>query len=284
MTTPTYSRSDRADRDFVLTDGEFDEIRQLVRQHTGISLSESKRELVYSRLVRRLRRLGMVSFADYIGLLRAGAAEELEEFSNAITTNLTAFFRENHHFEYLAEAALPLIEKRNAASRRLRIWSAGCSTGEEPYSIAMVLLAEMQRFQGWDVKILATDIDSQVLAHATAGRYAAERAERVPPRYTRYFLREDDGNYLVKPEARALVSFRQLNLMQPWPMRGPFDIVFCRNVVIYFDKPTQIELFRRLSELQKVGDYLFVGHSESLFKVCDQYDLIGKTAFRRIAG
>ena len=270
------------DRDFVLHDSEFAEIRELVKIHTGISLSESKRELVYSRLVRRLRRLGMSSFGDYIELLRTAEAAELEEFANAITTNLTAFFRENHHFEFLASTALPALEKRNAGKRRLRIWSAGCSTGEEPYSIAMVLREELHRFPGWDVKILATDIDSQVLAHAQRGIYASDRVERVPAKHARWFSPQGDGNYSIKPEVQSLISFRQLNLMQPWPMSGKFDVIFCRNVVIYFDKPTQVELFGRMASLQSAGDYLFVGHSESLFKVCDRYELIGKTAFSRL--
>ena len=272
----------RKERDFVLHDAEFAEIRGLVKTHTGISLSESKRELVYSRLVRRLRRLGMDNFGDYIELLRAADEVELEEFANAITTNLTAFFRENHHFEFLASTALPALEKRNAATRRLRIWSAGCSTGEEPYSIAMILREEMHRFPGWDVKVLATDIDSQVLAHAQAGIYTEDRVERVPGKHARWFSSRGDGTYSIKPEIQSLIAFRQLNLMHPWPMRGRFDVIFCRNVVIYFDKPTQIELFGRMSALQGGGDYLFVGHSESLFKVCDKYELIGKTAFSRL--
>jgi len=282
MNTPV--RPANRERDFVLHDSEFSEIRELVKIHTGISLSEAKRELVYSRLVRRLRRLGMDNFGDYIELLRQADEVELEEFANAITTNLTAFFRENHHFEFLQSGALPAIEKRGAAKRRLRIWSAGCSTGEEPYSIAMVLREEMQRFSGWDVKILATDIDSQVLAHAQAGIYAADRVERVPPKHARWFTSQGDGTFAVKPEVQSLISFRQLNLMNPWPMRGHFDVIFCRNVVIYFDKPTQVELFGRIAALQGAGDYLFVGHSESLFKVCDKYELIGKTAFTRLPG
>ncbi len=280
MNTPT--RPLRKDREFVLRDEDFAEIRELVKLHTGISLSDAKRELVYSRLVRRLRKLELENFGDYIELLRVADATELEEFANAITTNLTAFFRENHHFEFLTQVALPLLEKRNAATRRLRVWSAGCSTGEEPYSLAMVLREEMSRFPGWDVKILATDIDSHVLAHAAKGVYSADRVERVGAKRARWFTRNGDGSYTVKPEVQSLIAFRQLNLMSPWPMRGGFDIIFCRNVVIYFDKPTQIELFGRISELQGVGDYLFVGHSESLFKVCDRYDLIGKTIFTRL--
>ncbi len=167
------------EREYPLSDAEFDQIRTLVRQHTGIALADSKRELVYSRLTRRLRQLRLRSFRDYIGLLDDADTPELEEFTNAITTNLTSFFREKHHFDFLAESVFPELEKRNAASRRLRVWSAGCSTGEEPYSLAMTLLDSMARFKGWDVRILATDLDSRVLSYANAGDYPAERLERM---------------------------------------------------------------------------------------------------------
>ncbi len=270
------------EREYQLSDGEFAEIRRLVREHTGISLADSKRELVYSRLVRRLRRLRLGTFREYLDVLARGEAAELEEFSNAITTNLTSFFREPHHFEFLAETVLPLLEKRNAATRRLRIWSAGCSTGEEPYSIAITLQEQMARFRGWDVRVLATDLDSQVLAHATAGRYRDERFEKMPAaRRDRWFEVARDGTATAVRELRELITFRQLNLMHPFPMRGPFDAIFCRNVVIYFDKPTQRELFDRMAGLQNDGDHLFIGHSESLFKVCERYQLIGKTIYRK---
>ena len=272
-----------ADREFHLSDREFDEIRRLVREHTGISLAESKRELVYSRLVRRLRRLSLPSFADYIELLGRGDPVELEEFTNAITTNLTSFFRESHHFDFLAKTVLPALEKRNAATRRLRIWSAGCSTGEEPYSIAIALQEAMTRFRGWDVRVLATDLDSQVVAHAAAGDYKAERFEKMADqRCGRWFEETRPGTLTASPELKSLITFRQLNLMHQWPFKGPFDVIFCRNVVIYFDKETQRALFDRMAELQRNDDHLFIGHSESLFKVCDRYQLIGKTIYRKV--
>ncbi len=270
------------DREFRLSDREFAEIRRLVREHTGISLAESKRELVYSRLVRRLRRLSLPSFADYIELLGRGEPVELEEFTNAITTNLTSFFRESHHFDFLVKTVLPALEKRNAATRRLRIWSAGCSTGEEPYSIAIALQEEMARFRGWDIRILATDLDSNVVAHAQAGEYKVERFEKVPgSRRERWFDASASGSLIASAELKSLITFRQLNLMHQWPFKGPFDVIFCRNVVIYFDKETQRALFDRMAELQRIDDHLFIGHSESLFKVCDRYQLIGKTIYRK---
>jgi chemotaxis protein methyltransferase CheR len=272
-----------SEREFHLSDREFDEIRRLVREHTGISLAESKRELVYSRLVRRLRRLSLRTFADYLELLARGEAAELEEFTNAITTNLTSFFREGHHFEFLADTVLPALEKRNAAKRRLRIWSAGCSTGEEPYSIAIALQEAMARFRGWDVRILATDLDSQVVAHAQAGEYKAERFEKMAAaRRERWFDEARPGTLTASAALKSLLTFRQLNLMHQWPFKGPFDVIFCRNVVIYFDKETQRALFDRMAELQRDGDHLFIGHSESLFKVSDRYQLIGKTIYRKV--
>jgi chemotaxis protein methyltransferase CheR len=272
-----------AHREFHLSDSEFDEIRRLVREHTGIALADSKRELVYSRLVRRLRRLSLATFAEYLTLLGRGEPAELEEFTNAITTNLTSFFREGHHFEFLADTVLPALERRNAASRRIRIWSAGCSTGEEPYSIAVALQEAMGRFRGWDVKILATDLDSNVVAHAQAGEYREDRFEKVSAvRRERYFPQLRAGVFGAAPSLKSLITFRQLNLMHAWPFRGPFDVIFCRNVVIYFDKQTQRELFDRMADLQRNDDHLFIGHSESLFKVSDRYQLIGKTIYRKV--
>ena len=275
--------STASDREFHLSDREFDEIRRLVREHTGISLADSKRELVYSRLVRRLRRLSLPTFGDYLELLGRGEPAELEEFSNAITTNLTSFFREPHHFEFLADTALPMLEERNAASRRLRIWSAGCSTGEEAYSIAVVLQEALPRFRGWDVRILATDLDSRVVAQAAAGEYKIERFEKMPaPRRERWFEALRPGTLTACAALRSLITFRQLNLMHHWPFRGPFDVIFCRNVVIYFDRETQRALFDRMAEMQRDGDQLYIGHSESLFKVCDRYQLIGRTIYRKV--
>jgi chemotaxis protein methyltransferase CheR len=270
-------------REFTLSDAEFERLRGLVREHTGIALADSKRELVYGRLVRRLRKLAMPSFAAYIHRLESDDPAEFEEFVNAITTNLTAFFREDHHFRYLAEQVLPQFAARGAG-QRLRIWSAGCSTGEEPYSIAITLAEAAAALRGQDVRVLATDLDSNVLAHAKEGIYEEARFEKMPAaRREQFFTNVGPGRWRVKEAVRGLITFNQLNLMNAWPMRGPFDVIFCRNVVIYFDKPTQRELFARMAALQRPGDLLFIGHSESLFRVSESYELVGKTVYRRLA-
>jgi chemotaxis protein methyltransferase CheR len=273
--------------DFVLTDTQFHRIRELVREHTGISLSEAKRQLVYGRLARRLRALKLESFGEYIELLERGVAVELEEFTNAITTNLTSFFREPHHFEYLASDVLPKIVAKDNGVRRARIWCCAASTGEEPYSIAMVLREAQEMLTGFDVKLLATDLDSAVLATAAGGVYNAERLKSVSgARVSRFFKKgsgEHAGQYRAQDELRNLITFKQLNLMHEWPVRGPFDAIFCRNVIIYFDKETQRALFERMATLQRPGDMLFLGHSESLYRVSDKYELVGRTIYRRNA-
>jgi chemotaxis protein methyltransferase CheR len=272
-------------REFEFTDGDFRRLQGLVREHTGISLSDSKSDLVYSRLARRLRALGLGTFHDYCGLLQTGG-EELEAFSNASTTNLTAFFREAHHFDYLASEVLTSPVSASNRARRLRIWSAGCSTGEEPYSIAMTVLVHLPSASSWDVRILATDLDSDVLDRARSGIYAIERVESLlAERRHRWFLRgkrERAQQVRVRDEARRLVTFRHLNLMHPWPMQGPFDVIFCRNVVIYFDKEDQRRLFARMAELLPPGGHLLLGHSETLFGLNDRFDLVGKTVYRRL--
>lgn len=270
-------------REYELSAEEFARIRALVREHTGMALADSKRELVYSRLVRRLRQLRLASFADYIAVLEQGDRAEIEEFTNSVTTNLTAFYRESHHFDFLREVALPEIAARNAASRRLRIWSSACSTGEEPYTLAITLQESMSLFRGWDNRILATDLDSNVLGQGIAGEYRLDRFEKVSAERRRQWFHESRPGYLAAgDELKSLITFRQLNLMHRWPFKGPFDIIFCRNVVIYFDKPTQRALFERIATYQRPGDYLCIGHSESLFKVSDQYELVGKTIYRRV--
>jgi chemotaxis protein methyltransferase CheR len=268
--------------DFTLSQTEFDRIRELVRQHTGISLSDAKRQLVYGRLSRRLRALKMSGFAEYIELIEQGESGELEEFTNAVTTNLTSFFREPHHFEFLARELLPKLVANDTGARRLRVWCCAASTGEEPYSIAMVL--REAQLTGWDAKLLATDLDSNVLAHGAAGVYTADRFQTVSQaRLKNWFspVAGDAKRYTAAAELRNLITFKQLNLMHDWPMKGPFDAIFCRNVIIYFDKATQRALFERMAQLQRPGDYLFLGHSETLYRVCDKYDLIGKTIYRR---
>src|SRR5579871_5076823 len=260
-------------REFTFGDDDFDALRALVRQHTGISLSDAKRELVYGRLSRRLRALGLESFRDYRELLTNDPdGQEIIEFCNAITTNLTAFFRESHHFDYLREHVLEPLADR-PPGQRVRIWSAGCSTGEEPYSIAMTVKEAVPATQRHDIKILATDLDSDVLAKGRAGVYGQDRMkDMAQARLARFFRenREDSVvRYTANPEIRDLITFNQLNLMTEFPMKGPFDVIFCRNVVIYFDKDTQRGLFRRYAQMQRPGDILFLGHSENIFKVSD---------------
>jgi chemotaxis protein methyltransferase CheR len=276
----------RALGDFPLSQAQFDRLRELVREHTGIALSDAKRQLVYGRLARRLRALKIESFAEYIRLIERGEPAELEEFVNAVTTNLTSFFREPHHFDYLARELLPTLAARSDGTNRLRIWCCAASTGEEPYSIAQVLSEAQQLLAGWDVKMLATDLDSAVLANAAAGIYAEERFKDMDPkRMARFFERgagTQAGRCRARDELRSLITFRQLNLMHEWPMRGPFDAIFCRNVIIYFDKATQRMLFERMAALQRPGDFLFLGHSESLHRVSDRYELIGRTIYRRL--
>ncbi len=270
---------------FVFTDADFDRIRRLIKEQTGIHLSDAKRSLVYSRLGRRLRALGLTDFASYYALVERDA-EELGRCINAITTNLTAFFREPHHFEFLADRVLPELKQRHAHDRRIRIWSAGCSTGEEPYSIAMVVREVMGTAPGWDIKILATDLDSDVVAKAASGIYELERVAGMDETRKRRWLRRgrgaNAGRVRIAPEVRELITFRQLNLMHPWPMRGPFDVIFCRNVVIYFDKETQRRLFDRYADIMAPEGYLFIGHSESLHRVSDRFEHLGKTIYRRI--
>jgi chemotaxis protein methyltransferase CheR len=264
-----------------LTDEDFGAIAAMVREHSGIVLTASKRDLVYSRLRRRLRALRLSSFAEYRALL-AGApgAEEQVRMINAITTNLTGFFREPHHFDYLAQRMIPGLPM---GWRRLRIWSAGCSSGEEPYSIAMTLRRHLPDVDAKDVRILATDIDTDMVAHGSAGRYAMERAAAIPAELRQRFVRRVDSDTVeMDPALKALIAFKPLNLLGEWPMRGPFDAIFCRNVVIYFDKPTQRVLFDRFADMLTPDGLLFIGHSESLFRVSERFQHLGRTVHRRI--
>jgi len=273
------------EKEFVLSERDFNKIRTLVKDKTGINLSEGKRDMVYSRLSRRLRQLNYDSFKDYLQNLQTDEVE-IGNFINAITTNLTSFFRENHHFEYLAKTVIPSLLKSNADTGRIRIWSAGCSTGEEPYSIAMTVLDAIPDISRWDVKILATDLDTNVVAHAKAGVYAIDRVKDLPANIKRKYFRKERGENVdtvrIAENVKQLITFKQLNLMHDWPMSGPFDLIFCRNVVIYFDKPTQRILFDRYADLLRPDGHINLGHSESLFKVSDRFKLLGNTMYQRI--
>lgn len=273
------------EKEFVFSDTQFERLRTFVIQHTGIALTEAKKDMVYSRLSKRIRTQFQGSFAAFCDAIDAGDEQEQEFLINAITTNLTAFFREPHHFDFLKQQLLPQLLQRNAATRRLRIWSAGCSTGEEPYSIAMTL-AQIPALADWDVRILATDLDANVIQHAQDGIYSEERVQTIPKALQqRWFLRgrhSNGGLVKVKPELKRWIQFKRLNLLHDWPMRGPFDLIFCRNVVIYFDKATQSRLFDRYATILQPEGHLFIGHSESLFKVCERFSSLGHTIYRRL--
>ena len=273
-------------REFPFSEKNFNFLRKISNSHTGIVVSDDKMDMFYSRLSRRVRALGFSSFDQYCELIKNDSAEqELPEFLNSITTNLTAFFRENHHFDFLKSTAIPEIMQRNAQSRSLRIWSAGCSSGEEPYSLAMTLGETLPRAGGWDAQILATDIDSNVLAKAARGVYPLDRLKGIPkPRLRRWFMRGkggQEGYARVKPEAQQLVTFGQLNLMKDWRHDELQDVIFCRNVIIYFDKPSKAKLVDRYADALVDGGYLFIGHSESLFKVSERFESLGHTIYKK---
>ena len=271
-------------REFEFSDEDFEALRSLVKQVTGIALSDQKRELVYGRLARRLRALNIRTFREYRTLL-AGDSDELVQFCNAITTNLTAFFREPHHFDHLRDEVLKPLAAKPPATRRFRIWSAACSTGEEPYTTAMTVFESIPDLRGWDIRILATDLDSDVLGKASRGVYLADRLRTLSAERRQKFFTPVAGakepSFAVTPNLRQLVTFKQLNLMHPFPMKGPLDAIICRNVLIYFDKDTQRDLVGRMARLQRPGDLLYLGHSESLFKVSNDYTLISRTIYRR---
>jgi chemotaxis protein methyltransferase CheR len=268
-----------------LGDAEFEFIRHVIGENAGIVLGPNKRQLVQGRLARRLRELGLPSYEAYCDHVRESGPEELVGLINAITTNVTAFFRENHHFDALSSFMLPEAMQRNASTRRLRLWSAGCSTGEEPYCLAMVAAEAVPTALRWDLKILATDIDSDVISWAQEGVYPLDRVSAVSQeRLRRNFSKGTGhraGSALVKPELRSLITFRTLNLMHNWPMRGPFDVIFCRNVMIYFDQVTRERLVQRFTSLLAPGGYLCIGHSESIHGSNVPLRLVGKTIYRK---
>lgn len=267
-----------SEREFSYTDADFDRVRKIIYKKAGINLSDSKKQLVYSRLARRLRALGLPDFGAYLSYLET-TDEEQQEFVNALTTNLTAFFREEHHFDYLFDFA-----KKFKANRTLRVWCAAASTGEEPYSIAITLAEAFGRYDP-PVEIIASDIDSNVLNEGRAGIYNINRIESLSlERKRQFFLRgkgEQSGKVKVIPELNRLIEFKQINLLDPkWPLAGPFDVIFCRNVMIYFDKSTQINLLEKMVKLMHKDGLYIAGHSESFSQANHLVKLVGKTVYR----
>lgn len=271
-------------REFPFTRKDFDFLSETINKRTGIVVSDDKFNMFYSRLSRRVRALGLSSFRDYCDIVRNDRdGAETVELINAITTNLTAFFREKHHFEYLSKTVIPELMV-SSTERNIRIWSAGCSTGEEPYSLA-ITARESSLSSQWSINLRATDLDSNVLATASQGVYAMSRVEGMSSQHLkRWFFRgtgSRQGMVKVKPELSRIISFSQLNLMDNWRVE-PQDVIFCRNVIIYFNKQTKQQLADKFAESLKPGGYLFIGHSESLFKVSDRFELIGNTVYRKV--
>ncbi len=276
----THGPLDSASREFEFKPGDFERVRKLIYGHAGISLSAAKQDMVYSRLARRLRATGMKSFSQYLDHLEHGQdALEWERFINALTTNLTSFFREPHHFPILARHLQKVAQTR----KQINIWCCAASTGEEPYSIAMTV-ADTFPGGGPQVSILCSDLDTNVLATAEKGIYPLDRTDKIPPeQLKRYFLKgagAQEGKVSVRPELRRLLTFRQINLLDPvWPVNGPLDVIFCRNVMIYFDKPTQYKILSRFAPLLQPDGLMFAGHSESFLHAADLFRSLGKTVY-----
>ena len=272
-----------ANRDFKFTKADFDRVRHLIYGYAGISLSEAKRDMVYSRLARRLRQAGLASFDTYLDLVESGDTAECEAFTNALTTNLTSFFREAHHFPIFAEHL-----QREGGNRPQTVWCSAASTGEEPYSIAMTAVEAFGRFDP-PVRILASDVDTNVLAIAQEGIYPEDRVEKLDPERLKRFFKRGSGAHAgevrVRDELRKLITFRRINLLESgWPVRGPLDVIFCRNVMIYFDKPTQLAILERYAPLLHRDGLLFAGHSESFHNTAHQFRLHGKTVYGLAGG
>ena len=271
---------------YSLKDSDFRKISRLVYEHCGINLHEGKRELVRARLAKRLRLGKFKSFPEYMRhMLQDETGKEFSMLIDSLSTNLTSFFRENQHFEYLKTKLLPplLAKKRKQNTNRIRCWSAGCSSGEEPYSIAITMLEALTSQGRWDLKILATDISTEILEKAKKGIYDQARVAVVPGMLkNRYLIRQGSGDnktFEVGLQLRQAVIFHYLNLMESWPITGPLDFIFCRNVMIYFDKPTQQKLVNRFYDILDSGGILFTGHSESLTGIKNKFDYVQPTIY-----
>ncbi len=282
------SRAGHADAAQMMSVKHFNFIRAFAKKHAALALADHKHNMVHRRVSKRLHALGIASFESYCALLAGpDGAQELQPLINALTTNKTEFFREIYHFRHLATTAIPALIAAKAAdhSRRLRIWSAGCSSGQEPYSIAITLRECLADLPQIDAKILATDIDTDILEQARQGIYKADDISSIPSNLRGQYLEPLAGTpkqYQINAALRAQVLFKQLNLDDQWPLKGPFDVIFCRNVVIYFDKPTQCRLFDKFANLLHDDGFLYIGHSESLYRVSERFQPIGQCIYQKI--
>lgn len=282
MINPVHPQSGPAP----FSDIEFDRLAAFANRSFGLKLSPAKKPLVYSRISKRLAALKIDSLNNYIDLVeKTNGVDERLELISALTTNVTAFFRESHHFETVRTEIVPTLAARAGNPKRVRFWSAGCSTGEEPYSIAMTLLENLESPSGFDLKILATDIDPKVVQRARHGIYGKENVGQLPAGYLgKYFDKSVTGDtYSASPQMRKLITFGELNLIEPLPVKGPFDAIFCRNVAIYFDMETQQRVWNNFAKLLLPGGYLFIGHSERLTgPALEMLKVTGVTTYRKI--
>ncbi|MGQ0455833.1 MAG: CheR family methyltransferase [Hyphomicrobium sp.] len=284
---PVLAFEQSLDRHFSVA--QFDLIRSIARRYAGIVIADHKRSMVLRRIRRRLKALSLPSVDAYCALLQGpSGGRELQPLINALTTNKTSFFRESHHFDHLRDVALPelLDAKRRAGSRRLRIWSAGCSTGEEPWSIAMTVLGAIPQPSEWDIQVIATDIDTDVLSTAKRGRYAKVDLLSAPSALrASYFEKcaDDKDAFQASHALHRIMNFQSLNLHDTWPIRGPIDAIFCRNVVIYFDKSSQRILFDRFAGVLAENSFLYCGHSESLHSISKRFEAVGRSIYRRVS-
>ncbi|PZT97227.1 MAG: chemotaxis protein [Brevundimonas sp.] len=262
--TAVAGRGSLVEGEFAFTADDFRHIAEMLHAHAGIALNEGKAALVYSRLAKRLRTLGLNSFREYCALVQGvDGVDERQKMTAALTTNVTRFYREPHHFDDLRDRVMPALAARARAGGRVRLWSAACSNGQEPYSMALTVLSVLPEAADLDVRILATDIDPDMVAQGRDGTYSEEALEPAPPAlWRKYFDRADRGQWTAGPQLQRLVAFRELNLIGDWPMKGRFDVVFCRNVVIYFDDATQERVWKRFIPLMTPGATLYIGHSE----------------------
>ncbi|MBV1901290.1 MAG: protein-glutamate O-methyltransferase [Kordiimonadaceae bacterium] len=272
------------DRQFKFRKSDFKLVRELVYSRTGISLSENKQEMVYSRLSRRIRTLEMQSFTQYLSFLESDAGEEeAGDFVNSMTTNLTRFFRESHHFDYLRNDVLKKrVEqaRQHQRDKKIRIWSAGCSSGMEPYTIAMTVAATLPARENWDVQILATDIDTNMLNAGKAGRYRSRDCEGIPASLAERFVSDDGDHIEMADSLKRMISFKYMNFMVEWPVKTKFDVIFCRNVMIYFDKETQARIVGKFVNLLQTDGVLFVGHAEAMVANFANLRNVGRSSFR----
>lgn len=265
-----------------ISDRDFSEIVRIALEVSGIFIDDSKRPMIYSRFSRRLRELQLDSFEQYIDLLKRGGQDEYTAFINTVTTNLTYFFREPHHFEFLRQTAIPALVQRNNSSRKLRFWSSACSSGQEAYSMAMVA-AENAQLTDWNTRILATDIDTEMVETCSAGIYAQDTLRGLPPhQQTQWMQQGEDGQLQFKDKLRDMLLTKQLNLFSTWPFRSGVDAIFCRNALIYFDEAHQHKLLTKFADYQTPGAYLFLGHSESIKGTAFPYKRVSNTVYERL--